>query len=152
MKKIKHLLILFLLLSSIVNAAVVINEIVYKDDNATYDSGDWIELFNDKDEIKDISGWIIEDDSGNQFTNPPATTIQPYGFLVFYSNDKFKTVYPTVTNIMGPLSFKYGSNDTVIVRNSSGSKKDEVEYNDGQAWPDAYGNGHSIEILAELRE
>ena len=147
MNECRKILILLFLVSSILNAAVVINEIVYKDDNATYDSGDWIELFNDKDEIKDISGWIIEDGGGNQFTNPPATTIPPYDFLVFYSKDKFKTVYPTVTNIIGPIDIKFGSNDIVIVRSSSGTKKDEVEYNDGQNWPDAYGNGHSIELV-----
>ncbi len=130
----------------VVLAGVVINEIVYKDGD-TYDSGDWIELFNDKNEVKNISGWIIEDDDGNQFTIPPSTFINPYGFLIFYCNDKFKTVYPTVTNIIGPLPFKFGSNDTVIVRNSSGEKKNEVEYNDGQDWPEAYGNGHSIELM-----
>ncbi len=139
--------IIFLLLtSSLLNAAVIINEIVYKD-GSTFDSGDWVELFNNDNEIKDISGWIIEDGSGNQFTNPPATTIYPYDFLVFYSSDKFKTAYPAVTNIVGPLPFKFGSNDTVIVRSSAGNKKDKVEYNDGQNWPDAYGNGHSIELV-----
>jgi len=147
MKKFTILLIFQIIVSVVANSAVVINEIVYKDDNAAYDSGDWVELFNDKNEIKDVSGWIIEDDSGNQFTNPPATFINPYDFLVFYSKDKFKTAYPTVTNIVGPIDIKFGSNDTVIVRDSSGNKKDEVEYNDGQSWPDAYGNGHSIELV-----
>ena len=148
----KNILIITLFLSVSLNAAVVINEIVYKDDNATFDSGDWVELFNNKNEIKDISGWIIEDDGGNQFTNPPGTVIQPYNFLVCYCNDKFKNVYPAVTNIVGPMPFKFGSNDTVIVRNSSGDKKDEVEYNDGQAWPDAYGNGHSIELVYPYKD
>ncbi|MCK5853256.1 lamin tail domain-containing protein, partial [bacterium] len=137
---------LLFLTSQVINAAVVINEIVYKD-GSVYDSGDWFELFNNKNEIKDISGWIIEDNGGNQFTNPPSTTIQPYDFLVFYSSDKFKTAYPAVANIVGPLPFKFGSNDTVIVRNGDGEKKDEVEYNDGQNWPDAYGNDHSIELV-----
>ncbi len=143
-----YTLVMFLfLVSQTINAAVVINEIVYKD-GVVYDSGDWFELFNDKDEIKDISGWIIEDDGGNQFTNPPSTTIQPYGFLVFYSGEnKFTNTYPTVNNIVGPLPFKFGSNDTVIVRNGDGEKKDEVEYNDGQNWPDAYGNDRSIELV-----
>ena len=128
-------------------AGVVINEIVYKD-GAIYDSGDWIELFNDNDSPKDISGWIIEDDGGNQFTNPPSTIVNPYGFLVFYCGEnKFTNTYPDVANIVGPLPFKFGSNDTVIVRNSSGEKKTEVEYNDGQNWPDAYGNGHSLELM-----
>ena len=129
-------------------AGVVVNEIVYKDDNGSWDSGDWFELFNDKNETKDISGWIIEDDGGNQFTNPPSTTIPPYGFLVFYcGGNKFTNTYPTVDNIVGPLPFKFGSNDTIIIRNSSGDKKNEVEYNDKQIWPDAYGNGHSIELM-----
>jgi len=147
MKYYKKILLFSFLAASIINAAVVINEIVYKD-GSIYDSGDWFELFNGKNEIKDISGWIIEDDGGNQFTNPPSTTIQPYGFLVFYSGgNKFTNTYPGVTNIVGPLPFKFGSNDTVIVRNEDGEKKDEVEYNDGQEWPDAYGNGHSIELV-----
>ena len=148
----KKIFLLIPFLSLILNAAVVINEIVYKDDNAAFDSGDWVELFNNKNEIKDISGWIIEDDSGNQFTNPPGTVIQPYDFIVCYCNDKFKNVYPTVTNIVGPMPFKYGSNDTVIIRNDTGDKKDEVEYNDGQPWPDAYGNGRSIELVYPYKD
>jgi len=146
------LIMLLFLTSQVVNAAVVINEIVYKD-GSIYDSGDWFELFNDKNEAKDISGWIIEDDGGNQFTNPPSTTIQPYGFLVFYSGEnKFTNTYPTVNNIVGPIDIKFGSNDTIIVRNGDGEKKDEVEYNDGQDWPDAYKNNRSIELIYPYKD
>jgi|GEM_PF-1166360 len=128
-------------------ADIVVNEIVYKD-SATYDSGDWVELFNGSDSVKDISGWKIEDDGGNSYTIPASTSINPYDYLVVYTDVKFSTAYPSVTKKVGPSDIKFGKPDSVILYDESDDKKDDVKYEVGiNGWPDADGNGHSIELL-----
>lgn len=46
---------------------------------------EWIELYNDSDEIVNISGWQLDDEDGGSkpFTFPENTLIAPKGFLVF---------------------------------------------------------------------
>ncbi len=129
-------------------ADVVINEIVYND-GTTYNSGDWVELFNDKNEVKDISGWKLEDDGGNSYTIPASTTINPYDYIVVFTDAKFSTAYPSVTKKVGPSGIGLGKNgDSVILYDDSNDEKDDVEYEVGvDGWPDADGNGHSIELL-----
>jgi len=129
-------------------ADIVINEIVYKD-SATYDSGDWVELFNGSDSVKNISGWKLEDDGGTSYTIPASTTINPFDYIVVYSNAKFPTAYPSVTKKVGPSGIGFGkSGDSVILYDDSDDKKDDVNYEVGvDGWPDADGNGHSIELL-----
>ncbi|NLF40696.1 lamin tail domain-containing protein [bacterium] len=137
--------------TSVATARIVINEIVYKD-NGSYDSGDWVELFNDESAARDVSGWILEDGGGNTFTNPPGTVIPGYGYLVVYLDNKFLSAYPAVTNRVGPGNFGLSSNDAVIVSDNTGDKKDEVEFDCGAyGWPFAYGNG-SLELRYPYEE
>lgn len=63
-----------------VPAAVVINEVVYRDGGAFSGSGDWIELFNDSDAARDVSGWLVKDDDDSHvYTIPGGTVIGPHG-------------------------------------------------------------------------
>ena len=147
-------LVMFLFLAShSINAEIVINEIVYND-GAIYNSGDWIELFNGKDSIKDISGWILKDNGGHSYTNPVSTTINPYGYIVIFTDIKFSTAYPLVTNITGPSDIGFGrTGDSVILYNDNGDKKDEVKYEVGvNGWPNADGNDHSIELIYPYKD
>lgn len=46
---------------------------------------EWIEIYNDSDQVADISGWQLDDEDGGSkpFTLPENTLIIPKGFLVF---------------------------------------------------------------------
>jgi hypothetical protein len=56
--------------------------------NEIYASGDdWIELFNNTAQAKDISGYKIYDDVANKYTLPAGTSVPANGFLVIYCDD-----------------------------------------------------------------
>lgn len=68
---------------------ITINEFlpspVGKDAGDEEDPGEWIELYNDSDQIINISGWQLDDEDGGSkpFIFPENTLIAPKGFLVF---------------------------------------------------------------------
>ncbi len=127
-------------------AGIVVNEIVYKD--GAYDSGDWVELFNSSDNPTNISGWVMMDNGGHTYTNPPGTIVPGYGYVVVYGNSKFPVAYPGVTNRIGPSNISLSSNDAVIIMLPTGTVEDEVHYECGShGWPYAYGTGRSIELM-----
>jgi hypothetical protein len=68
--------------------SVVINEILA---HAHAEAPDWIELHNTTDKTIDISGWFLSDSKGNLFKYqiPNGTTINPYGYIVFYQDLHF---------------------------------------------------------------
>ncbi len=68
---------------------VTINEFVPnpvgKDAGDEENPGEWIELYNDSDQIVNISDWQLDDEDGGSkpFVFPENTLISPKGFLVF---------------------------------------------------------------------
>ena len=68
---------------------ITINEFIPnpigKDAGDEENSGEWIELYNDSDQIVNISGWQLDDEDGGSkpFVFPENTLISPKGFLVF---------------------------------------------------------------------
>ena len=67
---------------------VVINELLA---NSPGGEPDWIELHNTSGNAIDISGWFLSDSSNNllKYEIAPNTTINPYGYLVFYEDTHF---------------------------------------------------------------
>jgi len=68
--------------------SVVINEILA---HAHAEAPDWIELHNTTDKTMDIAGWFLSDSKDNLFKYQIAngTTIDPYGYIVFYEDLHF---------------------------------------------------------------
>lgn len=68
---------------------ITINEFlpnpIGKDAGDEENSGEWIEIYNNSDQVIDISGWQLDDEDGGSkpFTFPKNTLIAPRGFLVF---------------------------------------------------------------------
>ncbi len=71
------------------------------------DAGDWVELHNYGTFNLDISGWKFRDDADQHvFTLPVGTVIPAGGYFVLAEDmDKFHSVYPSVSNVQGPLNF-----------------------------------------------
>ncbi|MFH1715910.1 MAG: CotH kinase family protein, partial [Planctomycetota bacterium] len=67
---------------------VVINEILA---HAHAEASDWIELYNTTDKTIDIGGWFLSDSKDNLFKYQIAggSTIDPYGYIVFYQDQQF---------------------------------------------------------------
>jgi hypothetical protein len=56
--------------------------------NEVYATGeDWIELYNDTDATKDLSGYKIYDDPSNKYILPAGTSVPSKGFLVIICDD-----------------------------------------------------------------
>lgn len=135
---------------------IVINEINY---NAAPDSnsGDWIEIYNAGLTAADISGWYLQDESGDYFNIPNATTLGAGEYLVLAEDlDLFQNQYPGVTNVVGgfgnqaTLSFGLSNaGEFININNADQSFQDSVDYNDKLPWPiEPDGNGPSLQLIA----
>ncbi|MFC1636482.1 CotH kinase family protein, partial [Planctomycetota bacterium] len=73
---------------------VVINELLA---NSPGGDPDWIELYNTTGVAIDLSGWFLSDSVDNLFKYEiaPGTTIDPYGYLVFYQDLHFDNTNST---------------------------------------------------------
>jgi len=128
---------------------IIINEINYNS-SATFDSGDWIELYNTTAGAIDLSGWVFMDENLTpSFVLPLGTVLQPGSFVVLYGDiTLFSAKYPDVKNILGNMnSGLSGGGEALFLYNSSGQLVDSLTYDDKTPWPvDADGNGSSLEL------
>jgi hypothetical protein len=129
---------------------VVINEINYHSGEEE-DLGDWVEFFNRKDEIIDLSGWTFQDEQDDHiFTIPKGVEIGPNGFLVLCEDiSAFRLIFPDVTNAIGNLGFGL-SNGGELIRLFAldHSMIDAVHYDDQAPWPEeADGLGPTLELI-----
>lgn len=107
--------------------------------NELYASGeDWVELYNNLETSKDISGYFIYDNAATKYKLPTGTTIPAKGFIVLVCND-----LGTGLN----TNFKLSSDgETVYLENVGGTLIDRVEFpklDNGQSYgryPDGSSN------------
>ncbi len=74
------------------NSDLVINEFLASNDSAIPDQDgeydDWIELYNNSDDIISLSGFALSDNPGNlQKWFFPDTTITPHGYLIIWADE-----------------------------------------------------------------
>ncbi|MFN8165572.1 MAG: CotH kinase family protein [Bacteroidia bacterium] len=95
---------------SAVTPQIVVSELNYHA-SSTMDAGDWLELHNYGSQSIDISGWKLRDENDyNTFEFPVNTVIPANGYLVVaHSFEKFRTIYPTVTNVIGDIGFNFSN-------------------------------------------
>lgn len=74
------------------NELLASNQSIIADEAGDFD--DWVEIYNGSDEIINLSGFYISDNAANPqkwqipADYPPATSIQPGGFLIFWFDDE----------------------------------------------------------------
>lgn len=92
----------------------LINEINYNS-SPTADAGDWIEIHTKTNAAINLAGWKITDKNNNAYTFAFGSYIPPYGYVTVY-NDliKFQSLYPSVPNSYGPVSFGLSSTKDVV--------------------------------------
>ncbi len=139
-------------------ADVVINEINYESaDN--FDSGDWIELYNNSGTMVDLSAWYFEDESGEYFSIPDNTMLAPDEYLVLVEDaNLFSSMFPSVSNFIGSFGnsangdFKLSNGGELIaIRNANNTFSDEVSYDDNAPWPTvAAGTGATLQLIAPV--
>jgi len=128
---------------------IIINEINYNS-SPTFNTKDWVELYNKSNKSIDLSGWVIKDsDSNHTFILPDGISINPGEYIVIAEDTSaLKSLVPNVKNLIGNLSFGLSSTGEVIkLFNNNIVLVDSVEYNDKFPWPtEADGNGSSLEL------
>jgi len=129
---------------------VVVNEINYNS-NVDFDTGDWIEFYNNSEVGIDISGWRFQDnnDSHKHFF-PEGTILGPQAYLVLCNElPAFQLLNPETTNCIGSFDFGLsGSGELIRLYNRMGLLVDSLVYDDELPWPvSADGSGHVLELI-----
>ena len=133
-----------------VQAELVINELMYHPADDTYDS-EFVELYNRGVTPEDLSFYRF--DNGIAYTFPTGLTVEAGQYLVVcVDTGGFQTVYPGVTNWLGPYSGRLDNGgERVTLSRWDGTNwvdADTVKYNDGATWPDEPdGEGPSLELV-----
>ncbi len=128
-----------------------VSEFNYNSDSIT-NAGDWIELHNSGSFTLDLSSWVIKDQNDNDiYTFPIGTVIAPNAYLVVSSNlNKFRTAYPAVNNVIGPLGFNLSNGgDQIRIFNYSGQLYLSFYFQTTSPWPTTPdGLGYTCELIS----
>lgn len=130
-------------------AQITFSEVSYHPDS-TRNSGDWVELHNYGSTPVDLSSWIFSDaDPVHLFIIPSGRILQPGGYLVLSSDTMlFKSIYPNVSNVVGPFVFGLGNKgDMLRLFDAQSTPVLSMTYADSLGWPKAAdGHGRTMEI------
>ncbi len=113
------------------HAGLVINEIMINPSAVPDANGEWIELFNNSEQILDLNGFSIMDSDLDQHTISLPLTIEPKGFLILGRNND-TTLNGGVNVDYQYRNFQLGNEgDEVILLNSKQEVLDSVAYDNG---------------------
>lgn len=128
---------------------IVINEINYNS-ASSFDSDDWVELYNTTKNTIDLSNYVFMDDNRTpSFVFPSGTQLNSNDFFVLYkSASLFSAKYPSLVNNIGNMtSGLSGSGEILFLYDNAGRLLDSLTYDDAAPWPvKADGNGSSLEL------
>jgi len=127
---------------------VLINEIMYRA-SESFDSGDWLELYNSTEVDLSLAGWSFTDsDSTHRFAFPTETEIGARDYLVVArSIEAFQTIYPDVKNALGDFGFGLAPQDHIKLYNADGILVSDTAYRNAFPWPiEADGLGSSLAL------
>lgn len=128
---------------------LVINEINYKSINS-FDTGDWIELYNPNTSAIDLTNWELKDDDNTHvFVIPQGTRIEGNSYLVMVKNKAdFTSLLPDISTV-GEFDFGFGGSDAVRLCNQNGVLQDVVEYQSSGLWSGcADETGQTLELIS----
>lgn len=105
---------------------LIINEICPFNEH----TGDWVELFNNSDEIADLTGWQLIDLKRNHFYFPPIS-VPPKSYLVVCQDSvAFGKSYPKTLPYLGGLTFGlHKRREKLFLYSNNGAAIDSVGYN-----------------------
>lgn len=127
---------------------VIITEIDYNSDS-TMNSGNWIELYNKSSVGVSLFDWVIHNNNNDFYTISSGVTLASHAYIVIAENlTEFSSIYPSVTNVNGPMNFGFSNNnDNIEVYDASGNLVTNVAYGDSGVWgKGADGHGRTLEL------
>jgi len=129
---------------------VIFTEINYRS-HPKHDAGDWVEIYNDESYEVDLGSWVFKDgDDQHVFEFPEQSYLGPGEYLVIAEDSSlFKTEYPDIINITGPLGFGLSSEgEEIRLFNNYGHLLINFTYNNQAPWPESTnGSGRTIELI-----
>ena len=134
--------------AELVVTSVVINEINYKS-SPSFDTEDWIELYNPSSELVSLSGWKFQDSQANVFLFPGNIILKEHGYLLLCRDTtKFKSFYPNEINVLGDLNFGLSNaGEKIQLINANGNIVDEVSFTSTGEWDSlANGTGRTLSL------
>jgi hypothetical protein len=103
-------------------AGLEINEIMYDLKSGSDDGREWIEIYNNSDEIVDFSAYkFIEADTNHKLSFVQGSAkIEPHGFVLIVSDfAKFKTDWPSVSSSIFDSTFSLNnSGESLAIKNN----------------------------------
>jgi hypothetical protein len=130
---------------------IVINEISYNP-SVSFNTEDWIEIYNNGESDVDISGWIYKDsDDSHSFVIPQGTVLASDEYLVLcVDTTLFKPLFPDVQNFIGNVSFGLsGSGELIRLYDIQMNMIDSLVYDDNAPWPSQPdGNGPTLSLIS----
>jgi hypothetical protein len=128
---------------------IVINEINYNP-SLSFNTEDWIEIYNNGESDVDISGWIFKDsDDAHIFSIPQGTVLQKDAYLVICIDTLlFKPLFPLVSNYIGNTGFGLsGSGELIRLYDNQMTIMDSLVFDDNAPWPtEPDGNGPTLSL------
>ncbi len=128
---------------------IVINEISYNP-ALSFNTEDWIELYNNGENDVDISEWIFKDsDDTHIFSIPAGTRLNSNSYLVIcVDTTLFKPLFPEVSNYIGNTGFGLsGSGELIRLYDDQMNMMDSLVYDDNAPWPtQPDGNGPTLSL------
>ena len=118
---------------------ITLNEIMF---DPWPEGTDYVEIANSGSDTVDISGWIIEDERGDQGFIPPHTRIPPGGLIVAANNDAVRSMMDSgVPAVLTSSVNLNAAGDLILLRSRDGYRVDQVTYSDD--W--------HLEVLSETK-
>ena len=120
---------------------VVINEINYKS-SPSFDTEDWVELYNPSSASVSLSEWKFQDSQANVFLFPVNIILNEHEYLLLSRDtSKFNSLYPNIKNVLGDLGFGLSSaGEKIQLLDADGNLVDEVSFSSNGEW-DSLANG-----------
>ncbi len=131
------------------SSEIVINEISYNPAE-TFDTKDWIEIYNSTKNEIDLAGWEFKDSGeSHSFEFAANTKIAGDGYLVLCEDTSaFKTLFPDVKNFVGNIGFGLsGGGELIRIYDEENILIDSLTYDDKSPWPtEPDGNGKTLSL------
>ena len=116
----------------------------------TYNTGDWVEFFNNSNDTIDLSHYYFRDGNPeNKFSFPENTLIAPQEyFLIIEDTSAFQKYHPVEGRFFGPIEFGFsGSGESLSINTVFDQRTVSINYSDEGAWPaEADGTGFTIQL------
>lgn len=131
-------------------AAIVVTEINYAASSA-FDSGDWIEIYNNDSIPVLLNGWRFRDDNASHsFGFPDGIQLMPGDYLLLVEDSvRFKSVHDTITGFIGEFNFGLSATaDEIHLYDIFGQRICFISYQSTPPWPaNIPGSGRTIELI-----